>query len=50
MERGGDPAFAHRIAGIGMYGVLMMARRGEMTLDEAVCLFSRMTGMTDGVC
>ena len=50
IERGGDPSLAHQLTGIGMYGVLMMARRGEMTLDDAVCLFSRMTGMTDGVC
>ena len=45
MERGGDPAFAHRIAGIGMYGVLMMARRGKMTLDDAAGMFARLTGI-----
>ena len=44
-ERGGDPGFAHQVAGIGMYGVLMMARRGEMTLDGAADMFARMTGL-----
>lgn len=45
LERGGDPADAHTLAGVGMYGVLMMARRGEMSLDGAAEMFARMTGM-----
>ena len=49
-ECGKDTACAHRLAGAGMYGVLMTARRGGMTFDDAIDLFSRMTGMTDGRC
>jgi len=44
-ERGGDSSDAHRLSGAGMYGVLMMARRGEMTLDGAADMFARMTGL-----
>ena len=44
-ERGMDaePAEASRIAGVGMYGLLMMARRGEMSIQSAVDTFVRMT-------
>lgn len=44
-ERGLDDAHAHRMAGVGMYGVLMMARRGEMSMDGAGSMFSRLSGM-----
>lgn len=46
-ERGKDPAFAHQVTGVGMYGVLMMARRGEMTLEGARDTFARMTGLSE---
>lgn len=44
-ERGADASHAGRIAGVGMYGVLMMARRGDMNMDSAADMFARMTGM-----
>ena len=48
-ERGADPALAHQITGVGMYGVLMMARRGEMSLDGVRDTFIRMTGLSQDV-
>lgn len=33
-ERGRDETAAHGIVGVGLYGVLMMARRGEMTMQN----------------
>ena len=44
-ERGMETSQAGRIAGVGMYGVLMMARRGEMTMESAAEMFFRFTGM-----
>ncbi|MBR4038965.1 MAG: TetR/AcrR family transcriptional regulator [Clostridia bacterium] len=38
-----DAAQASRIAGVGMYGLLMMARRGEMSMRGAAEMFVRMT-------
>lgn len=49
LERGGDLALAHQIAGVGMYGVLMMARRGEMSLEGARDMFARMTGLNESI-
>ena len=49
-ERGADASCAHQLTGIGMYGVLMMARGGEMTLESAEKLFSSMTGIAAGRC
>lgn len=49
MERGKDTSLAHQITGVGMYGVLMMARRGEMTLDGARDTFARMTGLAEHI-
>lgn len=43
-ERDLDCAQADIIAGAGMYGVLMMARRGEMSMDSAAEMFSRIAG------
>ena len=43
-ECGMDASRADRIAGVGLYGVLMMARRGEMTMNDALEMFSLMTG------
>ena len=43
-ERGMDASEAERIAGVCMYGVLMMARRGEMSMRGACDMFARMTG------
>ena len=44
-ERGMDASEAGRMAGVGMYGVLMMARRGEMSMESAGEMFSRLSGM-----
>jgi len=44
-ERGVDASCAHRLTGAAMYGVLMMARKGEMTLDGVSELLARLTGM-----
>ena len=44
-ERSLDAAKARRMAGVGLYGVLMMARRGEMTMDNAAEMFSRLSGV-----
>jgi len=43
-ERGMDAADASRLASVGMYGVLMMARRGEMSMECAAQLFERISG------
>ena len=44
-ERGMDSAQAGRITGVSMYGVLMMARRGEMDMKSVAEMFSRMSGV-----
>jgi len=44
-ERGVDSTDASRLAGVGMYGVLMMARRGEMCMDSVSEMFSRIAGV-----
>lgn len=44
-ERGLDNRNAGRIAGVGMYGAMMMARRGEMSMDSVRKTFERMTGL-----
>jgi len=46
-ERGLDASQAHRMVGVGMYGVLMMARRGEMSMDDAGNMFSRLSGLDE---
>ncbi len=43
-EQGEDDMRAEQLAGVGMYGVLMMARRGEMHMKDAAGLFCRLTG------
>lgn len=44
-EKGGDEAAASRLAGMGVYGLLMMARRGEMTMDAARDMVGRLIGL-----
>ena len=43
-ERGRDAVQAGCMAGVGMYGVLMMARRGEMSMESARVMLERLTG------
>ena len=44
-ERSMDASLARAMAGVGLYGVLMMARRGEMSMERAAEMFSRLSGM-----
>jgi len=44
-ERGIENLQASRMAGVGMYGVLMMARRGEMNMDSVAEMFTRIAGI-----
>lgn len=44
-ERGLDSVQASRITGVGMYGVLMMARRGEMDMKSVAEMFARVAGV-----
>ena len=44
-ERGMDTSDAAKIAGVGMYGVLMMARRGEMNMESVSEMFARLSGV-----
>ena len=44
-EQGLDDSQARRLAGVGLYGVLMMARRGEMSMDSAAEIFGRLCGL-----
>ena len=44
-ERGLDSAQASRITGVGMYGVLMMARRGEMDMKSVAEMSARVAGV-----
>lgn len=44
-ERGMDDAYVQQMAGVMLYGMLMMARRGDMNMEGAAEMFSRMTGM-----
>ena len=34
-ERGADPAQARNLVGVGLYGVMMMARKGEFSMKDA---------------
>ena len=43
-EREMDASQAKQLSGVGLYGVLMMARRGEMSMQGACDMFARMTG------
>ena len=43
-ERGRDTQDAGRMTGVAVYGILMMARRGEMTLQSACEMFLRILG------
>ena len=44
-ERGVDDAHVSQLVGTAMYGVLMMARRGEMHMQDVGELFARLCGM-----
>ena len=41
-ERGADPEPAKRLVGVGLYGILMMARRGEFTMKDAHRMIRKM--------
>jgi len=47
-ESGRDTAQAGCMAGVGMYGVLMMARRGEMSMESAAQMLEHLTGVSFG--
>ena len=41
-ERSKDPAKAKHIVGVSLYGILMMARRGSMTMEGARTMIAQM--------
>ena len=43
--RGEDAQRAGQIAGVGLYGMLMMARRGEISMKDAKRMVLRLTGI-----
>ena len=43
--RAEDPESARQIVGVGLYGILMMARRGEISMADAKCMVSRLAGL-----
>lgn len=43
-ESGRDEQDAPRIVGVGLYGILMMARRGDMTMEKARGMISKLIG------
>ena len=43
--RAEDPESAGQIVGVGLYGILMMARRGEISMADAKCMVSRLAGL-----
>ena len=45
-ERGKEDEHAQQLSGVMLYGILMMARRGDMTMESAAKMFFRMVGMT----
>ena len=49
-ERGKDTQDAGRMTGVAVYGILMMARRGEMTLQSACEMFLRILGCNTNPC
>ena len=44
-ERGEDAKDVQRMVGVTLYGVLMMARRGEMDMKSVAEMFSRVSGV-----
>jgi len=44
-ENGKDPAAAPHLVGVALYGVLMMARTGKMSMPWAKDMICRMTGL-----
>ncbi|HIU16748.1 MAG TPA: TetR/AcrR family transcriptional regulator [Candidatus Ventricola intestinavium] len=43
-EKGADEREAGRLVGVGLYGLLMLARRGEMTMEQAREMVGRLIG------
>ena len=46
-ERGMDDGHIPALVGTAMYGVLMMARRGEMHMQDVIGMFVRLCGMRE---
>ena len=46
-ERGMDDGHIPALVGTAMYGVLMMARRGEMHMQDVIGMFARLCGMRE---
>lgn len=44
-EAGKDEQEAARVAGVGLYGILMMARTGRITMQDAVDMVRKLTGI-----
>ena len=44
-ERGRDEADAKQLTGVALYGILMMARKGDMTLETAMNMISEVIGL-----
>ena len=44
-ESGRDEKAAKRLTGVALYGILMMARRGEMTLEGAMNMIAQVLGL-----
>ena len=44
-ESGRDEKDAKRLTGVALYGILMMARRGEMTLEGAMNMIAQVLGL-----
>ena len=45
-ESGRDEKDAKRLTGVALYGILMMARRGEMTLEGAMNMIAQVLGLS----
>lgn len=45
-ERGRDPEAAGRLVGVGLYGILMMARQGAMSMEGARAMVKRLMNST----
>lgn len=46
-EHGEDAQAAERIVGVGLYGILMMARRGSLTMDDAKRMVIKLAGFSE---
>ena len=45
VKGGRDEKDAKRLTGVALYGILMMARRGEMTLEGAMNMIAQVLGL-----